>query len=111
MDCIFCKLAHGEIPTTPVYADEQVVVIEDIDPKAPHHLLIIPKKHLASVMELDDPRLALSIVQAAQQVAKELGIDATGFRLLTNVGEDGGQSVPHLHWHLLGGRKMDWPPG
>ncbi|MGE5707415.1 MAG: histidine triad nucleotide-binding protein [Bacteroidota bacterium] len=111
MDCIFCKIAHGEIPTSPVYENEHLVVIRDIDPKAPHHLLIIPKKHLASVMDLSDPALALAIVRATQHVAKELGIDATGFRLLTNVGEDGGQSVPHLHWHLLGGRKMDWPPG
>ncbi|HBN07777.1 MAG TPA: histidine triad nucleotide-binding protein [Cyanobacteria bacterium UBA8530] len=111
MNCLFCKIARGEIPAARLYEDDQVVAFSDLNPQAPVHVLIVPRIHLDSLLALDDPALALAMLNAAKTVAREKGIDETGFRLLTNVGEDGGQSVPHLHWHLLGGRRMEWPPG
>jgi histidine triad (HIT) family protein len=94
-----------------IHEDDQVVAFDDLNPQAPVHVLIVPRQHLDNLLALDDPALTLAMLNAAKTVAREKGINETGFRLLTNVGEDGGQSVPHLHWHLLGGRRMEWPPG
>ena len=113
-DCIFCKIAHGEIPSTKVYEDAQVLAFRDLDPQAPEHVLIIPKKHLSSVLDFDaeDRELATHILtDVVPALACTLGIDAGGFRLVTNTGADGGQTVGHLHFHLLGGRSLTWPPG
>ena len=105
-DCIFCKIVNGEIPSTKVYEDELILAMEDIDPVAPVHTLVIPKKHINSFMELDDPELEHSLNKAIKEVAKIKGVTDAGFRLITNIGEDGGQAVKHLHFHVLGGRKM-----
>ncbi len=113
-DCIFCKIANKEIPSKPVYEDDEVVAFRDLEPQAPQHVLIIPKKHIGSVMEFsqEDKELAAHIVvDVVPAVAKELGIDESGFRLVVNTGKDGNQTVPHLHVHIIGGRMMGWPPG
>jgi histidine triad (HIT) family protein len=112
-NCLFCKIAAGEIPAKIVYQDEDVVAFEDINPQAPQHILVIPRRHIASMTDItqaDGPLLA-SIYMAATRIARERGIAESGFRFLTNVGPDSGQSVFHLHFHLLGGRKLGWPPG
>lgn len=113
-DCIFCKIAQGEIPSTKVYEDDTVLAFRDLDPQAPEHVLIIPKKHLSSVLDFgaEDRELAAHILtDVVPALARTLGIDADGFRLVTNTGADGGQTVGHLHFHLLGGRSLTWPPG
>ena len=112
-DCLFCRIVSGAIPASRVYEDEQVVAIRDINPQAPVHILLLPKRHYASVLEAarTDAALIGRIVVAASQVARQEGIAERGFRLLTNTGPDGGQAVSHLHFHLLGGRPMGWPPG
>ena len=113
-DCIFCKIAHGEIPSTKVYEDDTVLAFRDLDPQAPEHVLIIPKKHLSSVLDFgaEDRELAAHILtDVIPALARTLGIDAGGFRLVANTGTDGGQTVGHLHFHLLGGRPLAWPPG
>ncbi len=112
-DCLFCRIASGEIPSDKVYEDELVLAFRDIDPQAPVHVLIIPKKHIASVSALtaqDDATLA-AMFAAARSIAATLGIAEGGYRVVSNVGADAGQSVPHLHLHLLGGRSLAWPPG
>ncbi|MEA3465394.1 MAG: histidine triad nucleotide-binding protein [Thermodesulfobacteriota bacterium] len=112
-DCLFCKIASGEILADKVYEDDQVVVFKDIDPQAPVHLLIIPRKHIASINDMvsEDSALIGHIHLIAVHIAKKFQIGETGFRLVNNCNDDGGQVVDHLHYHLLGGRKMDWPPG
>ena len=113
-DCIFCKIAAGEIPSQKVFEDESVVAFKDLSPQAPVHVLIVPKKHVQSVAQLSavDKELAAHIlVDVTPKLANELGIADTGFRLVVNTGDEGGQTVNHLHVHLLGGRKMTWPPG
>jgi histidine triad (HIT) family protein len=112
-NCLFCKIAAGTVPAQRLYEDELVVAIRDINPQAPVHLLILPKRHLASVLDLGEAEgpLLSRITQVAIQLAKREGVAARGFRLLINTGRDGGQNVPHLHFHLLGGRPMGWPPG
>ncbi len=111
--CIFCKIAAREIPAEILHATETVVAFRDLDPKAPTHILIIPKEHLVSVAEIDSGHAGLmaDIMQAASHLADTEGIADSGWRLVTNTGPDGGQSVFHLHFHLLGGRPMAWPPG
>lgn len=111
-DCIFCKIAGGEIPCTKVYEDETVLAFRDLDPQAPQHVLLIPKTHIVSAGEItpENSAVVAHIFEAAAQIAKDLQLDS-GFRLVTNCGEDAGQSVPHLHFHMLGGRKLAWPPG
>lgn len=112
-DCLFCKIAAGEIPSNKVYEDDMVYAFYDIDPKAPVHILIIPKKHIQSILqvgEADFPYLQRMIL-VAQRIAAEKGIADEGFRLIFNTGKNGGQTVPHLHLHILGGRYMEWPPG
>ena len=110
-NCLFCKIAAGEIPSTIVYQDQDVVAFRDVNPQAPHHVLFIPRRHIPSMTDLtleDGPILA-KLYTIANKVAQELGLP--GYRFVTNVGPDSGQSVFHLHFHLLGGRKLAWPPG
>lgn len=109
-NCIFCKIAAGEIPSTKVYEDERVLAFRDIDPQAPVHVLLIPKKHFADILECDYETFAY-MQEIVKKLAVELGIAEKGFRVVINTGEDGQQSVKHLHWHILGGRSMQWPPG
>jgi histidine triad (HIT) family protein len=112
-DCLFCKIAAREIPADIVHETDDVVAFRDINPQAPTHILLAPKKHLESAAVVTDDQAALlaEIVQAAAHLARADGVDGSGWRLVTNVGADAGQSVPHLHFHLLGGRRMEWPPG
>ena len=112
-DCLFCKIAAGKMDTDFIYQDEQVVVFEDINPKAPVHLLIVPKKHISDLnsLETEDSELIGHVYQIAKQMAAEYDIAESGYRLVSNCGDDGGQTVYHIHFHLLGGRKLQWPPG
>jgi histidine triad (HIT) family protein len=112
-DCTFCRIAAREVPADIVHATDRVVAFRDANPKAPIHLLLIPIDHIESVADLGGGYgdLLAEIVQAATHLAKAEGIDDSGWRLVTNVGPDAGQSVPHLHFHLLGGRALGWPPG
>jgi histidine triad (HIT) family protein len=112
-NCLFCKIATGAIPSNIVYQDEDVVAFVDINPQAPKHILLIPRQHIASIADLtleDGPILA-KLFTTVKKLAHDMGIDEKGYRFLTNVGPDAGQSVFHLHFHLLGGRKLGWPPG
>ena len=108
MDCIFCKIIKGEIPSSKVYEDEEFIVIKDVNPQAPVHLLAIPKEHFASVAELNDERAVVvgKMVKKLAEIAGDNGLD-DGFRIITNKGKHGCQSVSHLHLHLLGGRQLD----
>lgn len=110
-DCIFCKIAKGDIPSNKVYEDETVLAFYDVDPQAPVHVLIIPKEHIASAAEITPENSAVlaSIFEVVALVSKQLGL-GNGFRLVNNCGRDGMQSVQHLHFHLLGGKTMGWPP-
>lgn len=110
MNCLFCRIIAGEIPSTKVYEDENVLAFRDIDPQAPVHILLIPKKHFDSILEAD-PETVGMLTEVAQKLAVEEGIAENGFRIVINTGDEGGQSVKHLHMHLLGGRSMEWPPG
>ncbi len=112
-DTLFSKIIRKEIPAKIVYEDEQVLAFADIHPQAPVHLLIIPKKPLASLDDaaLEDLPLLGHLQWVIRQLAREQGLSEGGYRVVTNVGRDGGQSVPHLHYHLLGGRPLSWPPG
>ena len=111
--CIFCRIAAREVPSEIVHESDRIVAFRDTDPKAPTHILLIPKEHIASITDVTDDQapMVVDIAQAATHLARTEGIDQTGWRLVTNVGPDAGQSVFHLHFHLLGGRKMTWPPG
>ena len=111
--CIFCKIVAEEIPSDKVYEDDQVLSFKDIDAQAPVHILVIPKKHIGSVLEVkpEDAQLIMHIMEVIQKIAVEHGLDQEGFRITVNTGRDGGQTVPHLHFHILGGRAMAWPPG
>jgi histidine triad (HIT) family protein len=108
MDCIFCRIISGEIPSDILYQDEQVVAFRDINPKAPVHLLLVPRKHIESVAELSEDEASIMghLVTVANRLAREAGISEKGYRLVVNSGPEGGQEVPHLHLHLLGGRQM-----
>jgi histidine triad (HIT) family protein len=112
-DCLFCRIVAGELPAAQVYSDATVVAIRDISPQAPTHILLLSRKHIPSVRDLTktDGTIVSAITEAAAQVATQEGIADAGYRLVVNVGRDGGQSVDHLHMHLLGGRPMAWPPG
>lgn len=112
-DCIFCKIASGEIPTDLLYEDDDVVAFRDIHPQAPNHVIVIPRRHIATLLETSagDTELLGRMQQAAISIARDEGLDASGFRLVTNCLDDGGQSVFHIHLHLLGGRRLGWPPG
>lgn len=112
MDCIFCKIVKNEIPSKKVYEDDSVLAFYDINPVAPIHILVVPKKHIASINEisLEDTSLIGHIHQVIVDLAKVNGLDS-GFRVVNNCGAEGGQTVGHLHFHLLGGRNLQWPPG
>lgn len=112
-DCLFCRIADGELPADRVAESEDWVAFRDIEPQAPVHVLIIPRRHVESVAELgaDDAGLVGRLVLAAAETARELGVEDDGYRLVTNRGAKAGQSVFHLHVHLLAGRRMQWPPG
>ena len=112
-DCLFCKIVSGEIPSNIVFENDSVLAFRDIDPKAPTHILVIPKKHIQSINELgpDDQSLAGEILLAAKTIAKAEGIETSGFRTVFNTNDDGGQTVFHIHMHVLGGRRLSWPPG
>ncbi|GAB6183103.1 histidine triad nucleotide-binding protein [Thermodesulfovibrio hydrogeniphilus] len=113
MECIFCRIARGEILAKKVYEDDRVLAFHDIAPQAPVHILIIPKKHYYNLLELEeeDKELVGHIFLIANKIAKEMGFDKRGFRVVVNCNRDGGQTVFHLHFHLLAGRQMHWPPG
>ncbi len=110
-NCIFCKIACGEIPADKIYESGDVIAFRDLAPQAPVHVLIVPKKHYDNIACVDDPALLASLFQAVRDLAKQLGVDKNGYRLVINTGKDGGQSVPHLHIHMLGARELGWPPG
>ncbi len=113
MDCIFCKIAKQEIPVKIDYQNDNVLIINDINPQAPTHKLIIPKKHIASLSEVasEDQLLLGQMMTAALKIAQIEGLSEPGYRLVVNCNHDGGQTVGHIHMHLLGGRRMHWPPG
>ena len=113
-DCLFCRIVSGEIPATIVKRSEEAIAFRDIDARAPVHVLVIPTKHVRAVRDARGPdgqRLLGLLLQFSAEVATELGLDAGGYRIVTNTGADAGQSVDHLHFHVLGGRKFAWPPG
>ncbi|HSN74405.1 MAG TPA: histidine triad nucleotide-binding protein [Anaerolineae bacterium] len=112
-DCIFCKIAAGEIPAKLVYQDEHVIAFHDIDPKAPVHVLIIPRRHIESLAALDsdDAETVGRLLLVADQIAQATSVAASGYRVTFNVGRDAGMAVYHLHAHLMGGRRLGWPPG
>lgn len=110
-DCLFCKLAAGEIKPTTVYETEHVLAFRDIKPRAPTHILVIPKQHIATLDDLEDEGLAGKLLLAVRAIARQEGIADDGYRTVINCRGDGGQEVFHLHLHLLGGRTLHWPPG
>jgi histidine triad (HIT) family protein len=110
-DCLFCRIVAGEIPATIVKRTEDAVAFRDIDPRAPTHVLVIPTRHVPAVCDAPDDAMLGGLLRFAAELAGELSLDAGGYRIVTNTGKDAGQSVDHLHFHLLGGRKMTWPPG
>lgn len=112
-DCLFCRIVAGEIPSTRVHEDDAVIAFRDIAPRAPTHILLIPRRHIASAADLteaDGPLLGRLFAVAAE-IARQEGVADAGYRLVTNIGRWGGQTVDHLHWHLMGGRAFEWPPG
>ena len=110
-DCLFCRIVAGEIPATIVKRSEGAVAFRDIDPRAPTHVLVIPTRHVPAVRGASDDAMLGGLLRFASEVATELGLDGGGYRIVTNTGKDAGQSVDHLHFHVLGGRKLTWPPG
>jgi histidine triad (HIT) family protein len=112
-DCLFCKLASGDIPADFVYESDDILAFRDIAPQAPVHILLIPRRHIASIDAAgeDDGALIGSLLLAAAEIAREVGVSEGGYRTVLNTGDDGGQTVHHLHLHLLGGRRLTWPPG
>ena len=113
MSCLFCKIVNQEIPADIVYESDTVLAFRDIDPKAPTHVLIIPKTHIQDVMDISQNQLSVmtDITVAIQQIVTDLNLESDGFRVVNNTGEGGGQTVFHIHFHLLGGRTLNWPPG
>lgn len=112
MDCLFCKIIGGEIPSNKVYEDDTVFAFRDIDPQAPVHILIVPKEHIASAKDINESNSAVvaHIFEVAAKIAKAKGLD-DGFRIVNNCGDSAGQTVKHLHFHLMGGREFTWPAG
>ena len=113
MDCLFCKIIAGEIPSAKVYENDKVYAFRDINPEAPVHVLIVPKEHIASANELtaENAGVIADVFLAAKEIAAREGIAEGGYRIVNNCGADGGQTVGHLHFHMLGGRSLAWPPG
>jgi len=112
-NCVFCKIIKGDIKSDKVYEDDDLVAFNDIGPQAPTHVLIVPKRHIPTIQDIDEGDRALigKIYLVAKQLAKERGLDRTGYRVVANCLKDAGQAVFHIHFHLLGGRKLGWPPG
>lgn len=112
MSCIFCKIAAGEIPSNKVYEDDKILVFHDISPEAPKHILVIPKEHIASANDLNEENVQVltHIFLKIKDIAKEMGFAESGYRIVNNCGKDGAQSVEHLHFHVLAGKPMGWPP-
>lgn len=112
-DCVFCLIAEKKIPSQIVYEDDDILAFKDINPEAPVHILIIPKKHISSLLELsgEDFTIVSRVYGVIKDLAKKFGVHENGFRVVTNCGRDGGQTVNHLHFHMLGGREFQWPPG
>lgn len=108
-DCVFCKIVSGEIPSKRVYEDDQVIVINDLNPGAPVHVLVIPKEHTENILTAS-PEILVHVKKVLPEIVKKLGIAEKGFRIVVNTGEEGGQTVPHLHFHILGGKELGWPP-
>ena len=109
--CVFCKIVGKQIPAALVYEDDKVLAFNDANPQAPVHVLVIPKAHITTVAELEDMSVIKDLFAVMKKVAEKKGIDKTGYRIVVNHGRDSGQAVPHLHFHLLGGRPLHWPPG
>ncbi len=111
--CIFCRIVAGDLPSRRVHEDAAVIAFHDIAPRAPTHILVVPRDHIPSVLELTEEHAPLlgRLFHVAAEIARREGIAERGYRLVSNVGDWGGQSVDHLHWHLMGGRSMSWPPG
>jgi histidine triad (HIT) family protein len=112
-DCLFCKIIKREIPSSIVYEDDRVLAFNDINPQAPTHVLVVPKRHIATLNDLapDDDQIVGEVVRRAAAIAQERGISAGGFRTVFNTNRDAGQTVFHIHLHLVGGRTLGWPPG
>ncbi|MDH5716313.1 MAG: histidine triad nucleotide-binding protein [Spirochaetia bacterium] len=110
-NCIFCKIAKKEIETNIIKEGMGWVAFEDVNPQAPVHVLVIPTDHIVSLKEVDDEKIIGGLMIAVSETAAKLGLKENGYRVVNNVGEYGGQTVPHLHFHILGGRQMGWPPG
>ena len=112
-ECLFCRIGSGQIPAKVVLQDEEILAFEDVNPQAPVHVLVIPKRHIEGLIETkaDDKALLGHLLEAATQVAAKKGIAESGYRVVANTGRNGGQTVFHLHLHVLGGRQMTWPPG
>jgi histidine triad (HIT) family protein len=112
-NCVFCKIIDGAIPSKKIYEDDEMLAFHDVSPQAPIHFLVIPKKHVPNIMEMEeaDSILMGKILYKAQSIAKELGCEENGARFVINCKSDGGQTVDHIHLHVLGGRSLDWPPG
>lgn len=112
-DCIFCRIATGDVPANIAYEDEEVIAFHDLNPQAPTHILVIPREHYSTLLDLGEDQISLlgRLQRAAIEIARQQGLDAEGFRIVTNCLESAGQSVFHVHVHLLGGRAFSWPPG
>ena len=112
-DCLFCKIAAGEIPSEKVYEDDMMLAFRDINPQAPQHVVLIPKKHISSANEIDaeNVKYIAHIWEKIPVIAEKLGVAQNGYRVVNNCGEDGGQTVAHLHFHMMGGRAFGWPAG
>ncbi len=112
MDCLFCKILAGEIPSTPIYSDDKVYAFADIDPQAPFHAIVIPRRHISGADKIDSSNSVdiARVFEAVAKIADEQKLD-NGFRVVNNCGEDGGQTVGHIHFHLLARRNLAWPPG
>ena len=113
MSCLFCEIAAGRAPARMVHADDRLVAFHDIRPQAPTHVLVIPRRHITSLQDLtpEDDDTVGALVRQARDIAREMGLDERGFRVVMNCGDDAGYSVYHIHLHLLGGRPLSWPPG
>lgn len=109
-NCLFCKIVKGEIPAEVVYQDQEVLAFKDISPQAPYHLLIIPKTHYTNILDFDKQKLK-QIFEVIAKLTEKYDLQEKGFRIVNNCGQQGGQTVDHLHFHLLGGRQLQWPPG
>jgi histidine triad (HIT) family protein len=111
--CLFCEIAAGRVPAKIAYQDDEVLAFHDVNPQGPTHVLVVPRRHITSLLDLkpEDDALVGSLVRRARELAVEKGLDERGFRLVLNCGDDAGYSVYHIHLHLVGGRKMGWPPG